>query len=885
MKNKAKVDSKIETKVDKTLIMDDDALAREVQVDPDDLKEKLGIKDYSKFDFYGATSSIGEGGVGLVLKGHDPNLGRDVAVKILRPQMRGKKSSLERFIREARATAQIEHPNIVPVHEMGVHKDWGVYFTMKKISGEDLKEILYKIAENDPEYIKKYTLSKLLDIFRDVCNGIAFSHSKGLIHRDLKPENIFVGDYGEVLVLDWGLVREIKPTMEKEDDDEKGSEAEDPFDSSVNIDLDDTKNPELTLDGFVSGTPYYMSPEQARAENKSIDHRSDIYTLGVILYQILTLRLPFDGKDIRSTINAVAIGDFIPPRKKSPSRKIPSELEAICLKAMSYDPKDRYQNVKEFIADIYHYQDDYPISAMQYSSVYRFWKLCKRHPVVSTSISAVLVFGFLGFGVRIVDKYIKYNLLMNRAEQYLAKSFSEYRRARKLNLKIEELRNKRIVKTKSDKEIELEKELAEIESKAENNSEVAKALLMAIPERFQSTPRINSAYVRLVTGKINNALDLKDYPKTSALLDRLELYQKEDPNFMDKEKQQSANELRKIIRGDGSLQIASDQENVDIKLYRLREDENGIITKGQKIKAGKTPIKFAKIPKGNYLLICQKEGFNDVRYPVRIDHAENENANIYMPKTIPDGMVYIPGGKFYIGGQYSRNSRLREIELPSFFIKDKEVTFGEYLEFFKTLKDNKWREKYMPLLRLAREQRCFKNVFDEKNNIVLSFVKKQHPVVGITQEAAAAYCRWLSSKNGIECRLPTAEEWEKTARGVDGRNFVWGNKINLSYAFISENKEAKEKHGYWAPPGQFPRDVSIYGVHDMAGNVREWTCSKFMGNSPFFQIKGASASTTKRFLYCAYASDTPVVPSDVGFRYVSPIKKDKSQSKKITRNK
>ena len=118
--------------------------------------------------------------------------------------------------------------------------------------------------------------------------------------------------------------------------------------------------------------------------------------------------------------------------------------------------------------------------------------------------------------------------------------------------------------------------------------------------------------------------------------------------------------------------------------------------------------------------------------------------------------------------------------------------------------------------------------------------------------------------------MPTAHEWEKAARGVDGRSFVWGPVFVENLSYTLENTEARETFGPWAPPGAFYNDTSVYGVKDMAGNVREWTNSTFQ-NSPYFQIKGGSSSLTQRFAYCSYASDTPVVPSDVGFRYIFPI--------------
>ncbi len=172
MESTIKIDELNSTNLDKTLSFAKGEAPR--AVDADKLRNTLGIKNYSDIDFYGETSLLGKGGVGIVLKGRDYNLGREVAVKILNPLVRDQPGALRRFIREARATAQVEHPNIVAVHEMGVHPEWGLYFTMKKLDGVDLSKILSALKNSDTAICAKYSLSHLLHIFTDVCNGIFY---------------------------------------------------------------------------------------------------------------------------------------------------------------------------------------------------------------------------------------------------------------------------------------------------------------------------------------------------------------------------------------------------------------------------------------------------------------------------------------------------------------------------------------------------------------------------------------------------------------------------------------------------------------------------------------------------------------------------------------
>ena len=283
------------------------------------------------------------------------------------------------------------------------------------------------------------------------------------------------------------------------------------------------------------------------------------------------------------------------------------------------------------------------------------------------------------------------------------------------------------------------------------------------------------------------------------------------------------------------------------------------------------PVEKLILPGGSYLAVLEKAGYPTVKVPFNIKFAEKLNLRLRMPEKKHQGMIFVNAGTFRMGGENSGIHRIHDMYLDSFYIKTYEVTIKEYLEFWRSLTDKNLKDKYRAKVLLSSADTSFTYLWDENGKMNKPFLENR-PVTGVSHQAVVAYCRWLSGKLGCSCRLPTAAEWEKAARGVDARKFPWGNGFRPEFAFIYNNKAAHEKFGNWAPPGFFPVDKSIYDVYDMGGNVREMTSSRFPGNSRFFQVKGASSATTERFLYCAYASDTPAIPTDVGFRYVIDCK-------------
>ncbi|EYF03627.1 Serine/threonine-protein kinase [Chondromyces apiculatus DSM 436] len=267
---------------------------------------------------------LGEGGMGEVFLSNDRLIGRDVAVKVIRAEHMQNPEVRARFEREARVQGQLEHPAVVPVYDLGIQPNGEAFFTMKRVHGKTLEDIIDGLAEENQEIAAKYSLRKLLSAFSNVCLAIAFTHARGVLHRDLKPGNIMLGDYGEVHVLDWGLAKIMNPE-----------------DGTASI-TTDPRFATKTAVGQILGTPGYMAPEQMRGDIDLQGPPTDVYALGAILFEMLTLE-PLHGRPTLQALFASTLhGADARASVRAPQRNIAPELDAICVRATAMEPAQRY---------------------------------------------------------------------------------------------------------------------------------------------------------------------------------------------------------------------------------------------------------------------------------------------------------------------------------------------------------------------------------------------------------------------------------------------------------------------------------------------------------------------------------------------------------------
>ena len=824
-----------------TLVYRDD-LSSLGKLSPEEMRRRLDLPaDGERIVDYGTLRTIGIGGIGAVFSAREPGLNRGVALKILRPEFRRNRERIEGFIREARLTAQIDHPNIVPVYRLGVFDEVGVFFSMKQVRGETLRMILKNLTENRAGYRRKYTLPRLLEIFIGACNGVAFAHQHGILHCDLKPANLMVGDYGEVMVMDWGMAT-YYPDYDR---------------SPRKLDLDRgiAAPPRDVRPG---GTPAFMAPECFSPDPPPPSIRSDIYSLGAILYAILTWRTaPFNVEvPPEELAAAVCGGRCVPPHRIPPPGRgpVPRELEAICLKAMARRSEERYESVDELLGDLRNYIDGYPVAAYSPPPFYRVAKFLNRKPMIPAVFMAALIGAFSFFSMVQMNRYSENWALLNLAEY-------NFRRGRQIETSIRsDLRRRAVLPAESEADPEIESrrkiEFMRRHARMNDSYETALELISRMSDDSGSRWKLSR---RLAGDIFRNVLTLSlENGDSSQLLESLDRFRARNGRLLARaaESNPALGELvRRIDSGMGSVEIVSGAAAADWQMAivpdrgdRDEEEEptaaavefpkecvccGGVHT----FRHGARRISLP-LAAGDYFLCFRHRFGATLRFPLRVRVAGTVRFFFTPPRRLRPGYVLIPRSE-------TLNPAGGEAVLPAcFLIGRSEVTVGEYLEFWNSLPPGELRENCRAFYRPEGNISRITPVWDDAGRLAPGF-SPELPVTGISADAAEAYCRWLGARWGEVVRLPTRREWEIAALGGRSAVYPWGSEYRKGVALLVDAPR-RQRYPHGAPAGSFPEDRSGFGVGDMGGNVREWlVCgSAEPGIRP---LAGGSFRTPARF--------------------------------------
>jgi serine/threonine-protein kinase len=317
------------------------------------------------------------GGIGQVWLAHDDRIDREVAWKELRPETVNHPAARFRFLREARITGQLEHPGIVPVYDLGIGPTQEPFYVMRFVKGRTLADAIRQYhRQRQQGSAEPLAMRSLVQALVQVCHTLAYAHSRGVLHRDLKGANVVLGDFGEVLVLDWGLAREIHDDPCQESPSPTASPGPLSFGSD-------------TREGEVLGTPGYMAPEQAAGRVQAFDVRTDTYGLGAILYEILTSQGPHGSPTLTEVLRRVQ--ENSPPAPSHFNPTVPRALEAICLKAVSRNPDQRYQTANDLARDLQQWLADEPVNAYREPVLARLARWGRRHRTLMAGLAALLL--------------------------------------------------------------------------------------------------------------------------------------------------------------------------------------------------------------------------------------------------------------------------------------------------------------------------------------------------------------------------------------------------------------------------------------------------------------------------------------------------------------
>ena len=723
-------------------------------------------------DRYQRLGLLGQGGMGEVYRVRDQVLGRVVAMKVLRTDLSDTQAFAARFAEEARVVAQLEHPGIPPVHDYGVRSDGRPWFTMMEIRGRNLREVLRL------ESAEAWSLRRLIDAFHTACGAVAYAHARGVLHRDLKPGNIMIGDFGEVMVVDWGLAKVLGQATAGGASDGASAGAADGAALSASKPgiLSRSNDTSLhTRAGAVMGTPTYMSPEQRQGQSAAATPRSDVYGLGAILFRILTGKRPGDPALLRRV-------------------EAPEELKAVASRALAADPADRYPDAGALAEAIGAWLEGLRRRARAAAMVEDAATLA-REPARLRERAAAL---------KVEAKAMSAGLPVWATAEDKAPSWDLEDRAARLEASAREKLQER--------ERLLHAALMEAPDLPEAHGALAELYREAHREAEHARDAVAQARA---AGMMRAHLDA--LPAASTTRAAVETY----------------------LQGDGALTLVTDPPGAEVSVLRYVERGRRLVAELQQA-LGATPLTAAPLAMGSYLLELRAPGRPVTRYPVHIQRGQHWRgvppdgdapAPVPLSPALAKDEVYVPPG-WYFSGTRSTNEGYprRLLWCERFVMKRFPVTNREYLIFLDDLVAQgreaealRWAPR--ELAGTLNEQgpmiygRGDDGRFFLKPDIDGDLWQPDWPVGMVNWACAAAYARWYAARTGLPWRLPGFLEWEKAARGVDGRLFPWGDLDEGSWFNCNQSGPRPGP----APVDSFPVDTSPYGVRGLAGNVRDWT--------------------------------------------------------------
>ncbi len=698
---------------------------------------------------YRRVALLGAGGLGEVLSCEDGVLGRTVALKTSHADGEIDAQSAHTILtREARIISSLEHPNIIPIYDAGRDPERGPYYVMRQVTDVSLETIMRrrKLGQGDA---RDWSLPRLLRYFVQICNAIEYAHSRGVLHCDLKPANILLGEFGDVLVVDWGLAQSQR----------------DP----------------LWLRG---GTFGYMAPEQRDPNVPRLDIRVDVFSLGSILYELLCGERAFptaSGEEPGTTLGGrpnVMYEPPVPPSQRAAAgTEVPPELEEVCLRALALQAAERIGTVRELADAIEEYLEG--------------TKERERRRVEADHSAD--------------------------AGDELAERYHEFVATRPETLALLATLRAQVAPWAP---IEDKHELWDVEDMMRVTDALrVRTLQSAVSayehalDRVHNHARARQGLARLYWSELQRArrerhnLDEVAYEQL--------LRQHDDGTFVQQLQREGTCEI--TVRGHVSrLTLAPYEE----QHRRLIEGDVEDVTE--------RPVARRALPAGRYLLAAEVASGQRVCWPLLIEPGAVVQLEVdsRVAAGLQPGEVVVPGGTALLGGDPSSeiDAEFFATDVPTFIIQKFPVTFTAWFRFVEDLyrRDRATAELHLPSTSLGVPFWRYDGsrwLPDQSVAGVVEVDPEHLPVIGVTAESARAYAAWLATREQRSWRLPNELEWEKAARGTDGRAYPWGDHFDATFCKMREARPGLPKV---EPIGIFPVDVSPYGVRDMAGGVADW---------------------------------------------------------------